>query len=297
MGSRWAGRLALGMAAVLGAASIWHSLGAPPAAQAAQPRVVCLPVVANAPSTGEALYLAPGAVVPLVRVPAGSFVMGAPDSDTDAEGDERPQHAVYLDEYLIGQYEVTVAQWRAFVSATSYAGDARALADGDDYPVRYVSYLDVEAFCSWASQATDRNVHLPTEAQWEKAARGTDGRTFPWGDNPPFCLLCNLWTCVRDTAPIGSCSPAGDSVYGCADMAGNLWEWTFDYYDWGYYSVSPLVNPTGPAGGYTRGARGGAWSYPARDVRTTNRHEVSAPFARDEYVGFRLAVAVPQGGH
>lgn len=293
MGIRRAVRTALSLVAALGAACLWRTLSEPPVAQAAQPRTVSLPVIINAPSTHEALQLVPGAVVTLVRVPAGSFIMGAPASDAAAEEDERPQRSVYLDEYLIGRYEVTVAQWRAFVDATGYAGDPRALADGAAYPVRYVSYLDADAFCSWASQVSGRVVHLPTEAQWEKAARGTDGRKFPWGDNPPFCGLCNLWTCVRNTAPVGSVSPAGDSVYGCADMAGNLWEWTFDFYDWNYYKVAPSENPSGPASGYHRGARGGAWSYPERDVRTTNRHQVSAPYARDEYVGFRLAVAVP----
>ncbi|NLG26990.1 MAG: formylglycine-generating enzyme family protein [Chloroflexi bacterium] len=261
------------------------------ASRTPQPSATPSPTATPTP-LGDVLVLAPGVELSLVRVPSGSFVMGSTDSDQEAEQDEKPQHSVYLDAYQIGRYEVTVAQWRAFVDAAGYLGHVRALEDPDDHPVRWVSWFDADAFCAWASQVTGRVVHLPTEAQWEKAARGADGRLFPWGDNRPFCLLCNVYRCVNNTSPVGSCSPQGDSLYGCSDVAGNLWEWTFDYYDWFYYSQpGPWVNPTGPTSGYYRGARGGSWSYVERDVRCANRHMVSAPFARDEYVGFRVAVA------
>jgi formylglycine-generating enzyme required for sulfatase activity len=233
--------------------------------------------------------LAPGVDVQLVRVPAGEFTMGASLTDPEAEADERPQHLVYLDEYLIARFELTTKQWRTFVNATGYACDPKSLIDPDDRPARWVSWEDAQVFCAWATQVSGRRVRLPTEAEWEKAARGTDARMYPWGNNPPFCLLCNLWTCVNESAPVGSCSPYGDSVYGCADMSGNLKEAVQDRHSWDYYKVSPYLNPTGPTDGWNVVARGGAWSMPGRDVRSSNRH-TTAPTARDQYDGFRIAV-------
>jgi serine/threonine-protein kinase len=231
----------------------------------------------------------------LVRVPAGDFTMGSTEADLQAESDEMPQHAVYLDEYQIGKYEVTVAQWRAFVEATGYPADSRALADPDDRPVRYVSWDDAVAFCEWASIVTGRSVRLPTEAQWEKAARGTDARIYPWGSNAPSCSLCNFRHgsnyCAGDTSAVGSSSPQGDSIYGCADMAGNVWEWARDSYASNYYGQpSAGTNPTGPASGDSHVLRGGSWNSGAGYVRAADRAKY-APDTRYDGLGFRVCVS------
>lgn len=204
---------------------------------------------------GEVLQLAPGVTLELVPIPAGEFLMGSADADKMAAYNEKPQHRVYLDEYLIGRYPVTVAQFGAFVQATGYrttaekegsgwvyvgsewkevkgarwrapAGAPRDLKAFANHPVTQVSWRDARAFCEWASQVAGRPVRLPTEAEWEKAARGTDGRLYPWGNEVPDNKRCNFNMNVKDTTSVGRYSPAGDSPYGCADMAGNVWEWT-----------------------------------------------------------------------
>jgi len=239
------------------------------------------------------LQLSSTVTLELVRVPAGEFIMGTPDSNRDADRNEMPQHTVYLDEYQVGKYEVTVAQWRAFVEATGYEGVSGSLTDPDDHPVRYVNYDDAVAFCTWASQATGRNVHLPTEAQWEKAARGADGRTYPWGESRPTCEMSVFYAaeaCREDTAAVGSCSPAGDSPYGVADMAGNLWEWTQDWYGQGYYASSPESNPTGPVLGTYRALRGGGYLSNEWRMRTASRFRGDPTF-RCVDLGFRVCVS------
>jgi len=238
------------------------------------------------------LQLSPELALQLVTVPAGKFVMGTVGPNAEVDRNEFPQHTVYLDEYQIGQYEVTVAQWRTFVQATGYEGAPGALVDPDDYPVCFVNWDDAMAFCSWASQLTGRNVSLPTEAQWEKAARGEDGRTYPWGEDTPTCALSNYYAesaCVNYRAPVGSCSPAGDGPYGCADIVGNVWEWAHDWYDPGYYASSPMRNPQGPSQGMFRVLRGGGWVSNHWRMRVAFRFRGDASF-RCADLGFRVCV-------
>ncbi|MCB9098184.1 MAG: SUMF1/EgtB/PvdO family nonheme iron enzyme [Anaerolineales bacterium] len=167
----------------------------------------------------------------LIRIPAGDFLMGSdPKKDKDAQENEQPQHRLHLPDYFIGKYPVTNAQFAAFVSATGHkAGsewnDGKYPMGGDNHPANYVSWADGVAFCRWLSQASGRMVRLPTEAEWEKAARGTDGRLHPWGNEPPADALCNFGHKVGQTTPVGKYSPNGDSPYGCVDMSGNVWEW------------------------------------------------------------------------
>ena len=199
-----------------------------------------------------------------VTVPAGEFTMGSNDS-----GDEQPIHQVYLSEYQIARHPVTNAQYELFVKANSYAAPKhwknKKIPPGkENHPVVNVSWKDAQTFCAWAG------VRLPTEAEWEKAARGTDGRKYPWGNEPPTEELCNFNSNVGDTTPIGS-YPKGASPYGVLDMAGNVWEWVNDWYDEKYYSVSPSVNPQGPASGTRRVLRGGSWLVNDHYVRSADR--------------------------
>lgn len=194
-----------------------------------------------------------------MRVPAGEFLMGSdPKVNKVVLDREQPQCKVHLDGYWMGRTPVTVAQFRQFIAATAYktqterqgygwrwsgsewqqvAGANWAHPKGPQsqaeatHPVVQVSWEDAVAFCVWASKVTGREVRLPTEAEWEKAARGTDGRIYPWGNEPPDATRCNFNMQVQDTTPVGKYSPRGDSPYGCVDMAGNVWEWCADWYD------------------------------------------------------------------
>jgi formylglycine-generating enzyme required for sulfatase activity len=186
----------------------------------------------------------------MVYVPAGEFIMG---SDEGGRG-ERPMHIVYLDAFWIDKTEVTNAQYRKCVEAracdtpvrTTYYDDA----DYVQHPVVYVSWNDADVYCRWAGK------RLPTEAEWEKAARGTGGRTYPWGERIN-CDHAQYSKCDGRTVPVGS-KPKGASPYGALDMAGNVWEWVADWYDPGYYSQSPGRNPPGPDSGEGRVLRGGS---------------------------------------
>jgi len=227
--------------------------------------------------------------------------------DKAAYDDELPQHRVYLDEYFIGKYPVTVAQFAAFVRATnykttadreggSYAWQHPRRPDSDvsrkqDHPVTWVSWDDALAFCGWLSEASGRSIALPSEAQWEKAARGADGRIYPWGDQPPDSRRCNFDMNVGDTTPVGRYSPQGDSPYGCADMAGNVWQWCADWYAEDEYkgrAGREVRNPTGPARGTFRALRGGSFYFSLRGARAACRLR-DRPDLRNGYYGFRVA--------
>jgi len=239
------------------------------------------------------ITLAPGVEMVFVRVPAGEFSMGSTDDDPGAFDDEKPQHRVHLDEYWMGKYPVTNAQYAAFEKATGarvprHWKRRRIPAGKEKHPVVNVSWKDAQAFCRWAGGLAGGLVRLPTEAEWEKAARGTDGRIWPWGNQPPDATRCNFEKIVGDTTPVGEYSPRGDSPYGCADMAGNVWEWVGDWHDSDYYSRSPERNPAGPASGSYRVLRGGSWSNDEGNVRSALRCNYD-PACRHNLIGFRCA--------
>jgi len=190
----------------------------------------------------------------MVYIPAGEFIMGSDKSkDNLASDDELPQRNVYLDGYWIYKHEVTVAQYRKFCQDTGQQmPSAPSWGWQDDHPIVRVTWSDAGAYCKWAS------VELPTEAQWEKAARSTDGRIWPWGNEWDASKCNNIVTGPKKTTPVGS-YPAGASPYGLMDMAGNLWEWCADWYDKKYYASAPDRNPPGPASGTRRVLRGGSW--------------------------------------
>jgi serine/threonine-protein kinase len=277
----------------------------------------------------------------MVLVPSGDFEMGSDAiwrwSESLRVGtlklhpfpDLRPRHTVYLDAFWIDQTEVTAGMFRAFVEATGYVTTAEREGYGhpykpgpreeewpdvagadwqhprgpgskaqDDHPVVQVSWDDAAAYCAWAGGG------LPTEAQWEKACRGTDARVYPWGNDfderrGNFCdAQCPVtrWTSVRTfddgyafTSPVGS-YPEGASPYGALDMAGNVWEWTADRYDSRYYASSPAENPQGPQTGDQRVQHGGAWIDAGRAgwLACTARH-ATPPGNRADDLGFRCA--------
>ena len=219
---------------------------------------------------------------PLVHVPAGEFRMG---SDSDS-ADERPQHTAVLAEYWIDRFPVANAQYARFVEETGYraAGDWHgAFAPGKErHPVVNVTWDDARAYAEWCGK------RLPTEAQWEKAARGTDARRYPWGERWDG-NKCNV--SGRGTTPVGH-YPAGASPYGCHEMAGNVWEWVEDWYDAGYYARSPRDNPRGPESGVLRVVRGGSWNDNRAYARAACRGHGS-PDGRGGGLGFRLVCLSP----
>ncbi|MBE2240910.1 MAG: SUMF1/EgtB/PvdO family nonheme iron enzyme [Caldilineaceae bacterium] len=221
-----------------------------------------------------------------VKVPAGEFLMGSPDGE--GQDDEHPQHTVYLDAFWIMQTEVTNAQFARCVAdgACSAPNNSRWQdATYADHPVTYVDWNQANSYAQWAGG------RLPTEAEWEKAARGTDGRTWPWGEEQPAESLANCCDFVNDTVPVGS-YPAGASPYGALGMAGNVWEWTADWYDSSYYGQSPTQNPTGPASEQFRVLRGGSTWNDANVVRVASRYRL-VPDSRFRFIGFRVASSSP----
>ena len=234
----------------------------------------------------------------MVYVPEGEFTMGSTDSD--ARDEESPVREVRLDAYWIDKYEVSNAQYQKCVNAgkctepgstvswirASYYGNT----EYDDFPVITVNWHQAKAYCEWVGGS------LPTEAQWEKAARGTDARKYPWGVESPNCERANYspdWSnnvkCVGDTERVGT-YPAGASPYGAMDMAGNVWEWVLDWY--GPYDEAETNNPEGPASGYNRVMRGGSWINYSRLIRSTYRG-VYDPASKGEDIGFRCVLPEP----
>ena len=246
----------------------------------------------------------------MVYVPAGEFQMGCDDANPNEScySDEQPLHTVYLDAYYIDKYEVTNAQYAQFLNAMGNqeeGGDTWLDADDSDvrihqvggvwqadagyenHPVVEVTWYGARAYCRW------RGGRLPTEAEWEKAARGSsDTRMYPWGNEAPDCSRLNYYSCVGDTAPVGS-YPSGASPYGALDMAGNVREWVNDWYQSDYYSVSPYSNPPGPASGTYKVLRGGGWYSLWSHVRAASRGYRCYPFSSINRIGFRCVGAAP----
>ncbi len=237
-----------------------------------------------------------------IYIPAGPFLYGSADGDEMALSDEKPQRSVDLPAYWIGRAPVTTAQFARFVKATGYRTHAErdgyswgwpgnnwhrikganwryprglgsSIEGKVDHPVLQINWNDARMFCDWAGLA------LPTEEQWEKAARGTDGRIWPWGDELPTIEHCNINNNVGDTTPIGQYSPKGDSPYGCVDMAGNVWEWVGSW----YLEDSRLA------------WRGGAWNDNEQHASTVYRYINQAHY-RHSAVGFRVVELLSDPG-
>ena len=267
-------------------------------------------VAASGPAPQLSTLAAAGSPQPLseeVFVPAGPFSMGCAVDNSYGlcDDDARPIHTVYLDAFYIDRTEVTNAQYRACEMAGACP---HPLADGsatrphyytdpayNDYPVINVDWNRANAYCHWVGK------RLPTEAEWEKAARGTDLRWFPWGNEPVSCERANYRTgtyphehpCVGDTAPVGS-YPLNVSPYGALDMVGNVSEWVADLYDKPYYNESPYYNPRGPESTDKNEhlVRGGSWENNWRQVTVYVRLD-EADIYKYKRIGFRCARSAP----
>lgn len=219
----------------------------------------------------------------MIYIPAGEFIMGSSDEDIEMFlqffiyrrpsrfANEQPQHTVYLDSFYIDKYEVTNAQYGEFIQATGHPAPIywnNELYNQSEQPVIVITWEDAKAYAEWAGK------RLPTEAEWEKAARGTDGRIWSWGNEWDATKLNSNDVGAIDgyiySSPVGS-FPQGVSPYGVHDMMGNVWEWIADWYDANYYSYSPKINPKGPASGSYHVLRGGDWSMNKDFMRCASR--------------------------
>jgi len=262
----------------------------------AVPEAAGIPATTNGTSaSGDTSKGKDGA--PLILIPAGPFLMGS----NDGLPNERPEHTVTLNAYYIDQFEVTAGRYQKFIESAKRdlppTWDDEAAQRLSDLPAVGMSWTDAAAYCKWAGR------RLPTEAEWEKAARGTDGRRYPWGHMQPFVDMANynrgLWvseavTLVPVNSGLGGMSvrhglkEGGKSSYGLFHMAGNAAEWVADWYGREYYQTSPDKNPTGLATGEKRVIRGGSWADLPTALRVTARFSAEPDF-EDRTIGFRCA--------
>ncbi len=251
----------------------------------------------------------------MIRIPAGKFLMGSTKeqaaqaikdgADIDWVEREQPQHTVELSEYSIGKYPITNREYQAFVREggtppRDWDGD-QFPADKGSHPVVNVSWDDASAYCKWLSEKTKKSYRLPTEAEWEKAARGEDGRIYPWGNEFDSKKANTSESQVGNTTDVGKFSnsdPAlsGDSPYGCADIAGNVWEWCNDWFNEKEYKSRAdkiTKDPRGSKNGIFRSLRGGSWGVNEEVARVAVRNYY-LPSSRLNYLGFRVVV-LPSG--
>ncbi len=242
-----------------------------------------VPAASGPKAADSRIRPADGAV--MVFVPAGQFQMGSTNADPDAGDEEKPAHTATVDAFWLDKTEVTNKQYRQCVEAGA-CEEPSCWDNGDlnapDQPVVCVTWDDAQAYAAWAGG------RLPTEAEWEKAARGSDGRLYPWGGDAPDCQDANFKGCLGRTATVGS-YPDGASPYGALDMAGNVWEWVSDWYDETYYGDAPTDNPQGPDSGERRVIRGGSFDMSESRLRAAFRIG-NLPAYSNWDLGFRVVL-------
>ena len=229
---------------------------------------------------------------PMVLVPAGDFWMGLPEGV--GLDDEQPRHKVYLDAYYVDKFEVTTERYARFLELTGWPTPLNwnmvKFQDHATRPVVGVNWGDADAYCRINGR------RLPTEAEWEKAARGTNERKFPWGDTKPHPTLALFGQGARFSydvlKPVGS-YPSGVGPYGAFDLAGNVAEWVQDWYEGEYYRDAPQQNPPGPMGGQYKIARGGSWSDLPVYLLSASRTSKLPSWTRNAFIGFRCAQSAP----
>jgi formylglycine-generating enzyme required for sulfatase activity len=235
-----------------------------------------------------------------LTIPAGIFTMGSnPRAAAPPFANERPRQRIQLSEFCISRVPITNAQYHRFVMACQHPApghwpEGRLPAGSEDFPVTYISWHDAQAFCAWAG------VRLPTEAEWEKAARGDDGRWWPWGDTLPDATRCHfngqaqgIAPAAQSVLPVGQ-FPQGASPYGVLDMAGNVWEWTnspYRAYPYRAEDGSEVMTPGG-----VRVVRGGSYNHDLRQIRCAARDGMAAG-VRDVYIGFRVVAGAGACNH
>ena len=238
---------------------------------------------------------------PMVSIPEGSFPMGVPKAARDGGVDERPNHEVFVDTFYIDKFEVTNGRYLQFVTETGHrtprhpSDPSKGIWKGNmmpesvtDLPVINVDWNDAKAYCAWAEK------RLPTEAEWEKAAKGPNDWRFPWGNIEPTQEHANFNQTWRGEATLVQVGiyEKGKSPYGVYDVAGNVWEWVADWYDPEYYQKSPLRNPKGPKSGTYKAVRSSGWQGETPQVRIFTRIK-SLPTDRNNSTGFRCAKDEP----
>lgn len=224
-----------------------------------------------------------------IAIPPGEFLMGC-EAGTSCE---RPAHRVWVDAFRIGKFAVTNSLYRLFVDDANHlfpAGWTDARFSHPDQPVTSVSWYDAVAFCDWLTELTGNRYRLPTEAEWERAARGgIEGRIYTWGDDPPEQQphYAELWQSAPER--VGQRPLVG---FGLSDISENVHEWCLDWFDPDYYARSPLKNPQGPASGTRRASRGGSWRHHIKIARVAARSSIPPEYRYSDY-GFRVAMTIP----
>jgi len=228
----------------------------------------------------------------MLRIPGGCFGMGC----ETGRDDEKPVHRVWVDAFELGAYQVTNAEFARFLAATSATGPpcwTDANFNHPKMPVVAVSWHEATSYCEWLSGATCKSYRLPTEAEWERAARGgAESLLYPWGDAPPETVPDYAKRWKLGPEPVGLYAP---NAYGLYNLGDNVHEWCADWYDNCYYGRSPERNPQGPKSGTRRASRGGSWRHHIKVTRTAARSSIPPEFQYADY-GFRIARSLTTGG-
>lgn len=225
----------------------------------------------------------------MVSIPEGPFLMGSEDGPDN----EKPPHRVWVDGFMIGKFPVTNAEYRIFVAESGVPQPpfwSEEMFSHPQKPVVGVSWVDATAYCAWLSKNAGKNFRLPTEAEWERAARGeSGGKKYPWGDEPPWERPYPGYD-LETGGPqrVGLNEP---NAFGLYDMSEGVHEWCSDFYDADYYRYSPERNPQGPPSGQRRSSRGGSWRHRIKFSRCAARSSLPPAFRYADY-GFRVAMSL-----